>query len=63
MGHYALPLLWNEEIRGWANLRVENNKGRLHCETGFIDGRKPKGAAFKLALEEELERIGLFLGI
>lgn len=62
MGHYALPLLWNEGIRGWANLRVEKT-GRLHCETGFVDGKKPKGAAFKLALEEELERMRLFLGL
>jgi len=61
MGHYALPLLWGEDIRGWANLRVE--KGRLRCETGFVDGKKPKGPAFKLALEEELEAMKNFLGL
>ena len=64
MGHYALPLLWGEDIRGWANLRVDK-KGSLHCETGFVDGNKnkPKGAAFKLALEEELEGMRAFLGL
>jgi uncharacterized protein YcaQ len=61
MGHYALPLLWNEEIRGWANLRIED--GRLLHELGFVDGKTPRGAAFKLALEEELERMRRFLGL
>ena len=63
MGHYALPLLWGEEIQGWANLSVV--KGRLHCETGFVDGKnkKPKGAAFKAALDEELDRVRAFLGL
>ncbi|MDY0743536.1 crosslink repair DNA glycosylase YcaQ family protein [Paucibacter sp. R3-3] len=59
MGHYALPLLWGEEMLGWANLRLD--KGRLKHELGFI-GARPKGAAFKLALAEELERMRLFLG-
>ncbi|MBV8500827.1 MAG: YcaQ family DNA glycosylase [Paucibacter sp.] len=61
MGHYALPILWGEDIRGWANLRVD--KGRLHCETGFVDGNKPKGSAFKAALEEELHGMQVFLGL
>ena len=59
MGHYALPLLWGEDMLGWANLRLE--KGRLKHELGFALA-KPKGTAFKLALEEELERMRLFLG-
>jgi len=63
MGHYALPLLWGEDIRGWANLRVDK-KGGLHCETGFVDGKsKPKGAAFRAALEEELEGMRAFLSL
>jgi len=61
MGHYALPLLWGEEMLGWANLRLEKN-GRLTHELGFVNGR-PKGAAFKLALEEELQRVSEFLGL
>jgi len=60
MGHYALPLLWGEEMLGWANLRLED--GRLRHELGFA-GAKPRGTAFKLALEEELQRMGAFLGL
>jgi uncharacterized protein YcaQ len=59
MGHYALPLLWGEHMLGWANLSLVN--GRLKHQVGFVEG-KPKGTAFKLALEEELERMRLFLG-
>ncbi|MBV8604986.1 MAG: YcaQ family DNA glycosylase [Pelomonas sp.] len=61
MGHYALPLLWGEEIRGWANLRVD--RGRLHCETGFVEGRALRGAAFKAALADELDAMRGFLGL
>lgn len=60
MGHYALPLLWGEQMLGWANLRVE--QGRLQHELGFV-GSKPKGPAFKLALEDTLDRTERFLGL
>ncbi len=59
MGHYALPLLWGEQMLGWANLRLD--KGRLKHDLGFAAGARPKGAAFKLALEEELARMRVFL--
>lgn len=62
MGHYALPLLWGDAMLGWANLRLENKSGRLQHELGFVNGR-PKGAAFKLALDEELQRVSEFLGL
>lgn len=58
MGHYALPLLWGEQMLGWANLRVEG--GRLRHTLGFA-GAKPRGPAFRLALEEELQRMHAFL--
>ena len=60
MGHYALPLLWGEDMLGWANLRVE--AGHLRHELGFA-GPQPRGAAFKLALEEELQNMREFLGL
>lgn len=60
MGHYALPLLWGESIPGWANLRIEG--GRLKHELGFR-GPAPRGAAFKAALRDELERMRVFLGL
>lgn len=60
MGHYALPLLWGEQVLGWANVRLE--AGRLRHELGFA-GAKPRGAAFRLALDEELQRMHEFLGV
>ena len=58
MGHYAMPLLWGERVVGWANLKVV--EGELRCELGFV-GARPRGRAFRLALEEELERMREFL--
>jgi uncharacterized protein len=60
MGYYALPLLWGDRAIGWANLKVVNDD--LETELGFI-GTKPKGKAFKLALEAELEAMRGFLGL
>jgi uncharacterized protein YcaQ len=60
MGHYALPLLWGEQVIGWGNLRVQD--GRLVPEFGFI-GARPRSAVFKHALDQELQRMHLFLGL
>jgi uncharacterized protein YcaQ len=60
MGHYALPLLWQGQMLGWANLRLVN--GQLKHELGFVAGRRPRDAAFRRALEEELEKMRVFLG-
>lgn len=60
MGHYALPVLWGEQMVGWANLRVE--RGRLRNELGFVAGRPPRDAGFRRALDEELARIEVCLG-
>ena len=58
MGHYAMPMLWGEEMVGWANLKVID--GRLRHELGFA-GRRPTGRAFKLALDEALQQMQKFL--
>jgi uncharacterized protein YcaQ len=58
MGHYALPVLWGEQMVGWANLRLE--RGRLRHEMGFVAGR-PRDAGFQRALDEELARFEVFL--
>jgi uncharacterized protein YcaQ len=59
MGHYALPVLWGEQMVGWANLRLE--RGQLRHDVGFISGR-PGDAAFGQALDETLEGFRRFLG-
>lgn len=60
MGHYALPMLWGEQVLGWANLKVVD--GVLRHELGFA-GPRPRGRAFRLALDEALQRMQEFLGL
>jgi uncharacterized protein YcaQ len=60
MGHYALPLLWGEDVIGWANVRVVD--GQLKPELGFVKSR-PRSALFSAALDEELARMGDFLAL
>lgn len=57
-GYYALPILWGEDIIGWANAKATN--GRLHVETGYE--RKPKDEqAFRSSLETEVSSLAVFL--
>jgi uncharacterized protein YcaQ len=61
LGYYALPLLWRDRVIGWANVSVTS--GRLEAKFGYVASRPPRGPAFRNALEEELERLRLFLGL
>ena len=58
MGHYAMPMLWGEQMLGWANLKVVD--GRLQHELGFA-GPRPRGSDFHLALDEALQDMQEFL--
>jgi uncharacterized protein YcaQ len=64
-GHYALPLLWREDVIGWANVsasRGAKSSGTgLNVSLGFAVAR-PKDAAFEQGLEAEIARLGQFLG-
>jgi len=59
-GYYAMPLLWGEQMIGWANLGIA--AGVLDVDLGFVDAR-PKDRAFQRALEEELQAIREFLAV
>jgi uncharacterized protein YcaQ len=59
MGYYAMPLLWQDDIIGWAN--VSTQSGTFEIETGFVRS-KPKVRAFKTAFNEEVDHLRLFLG-
>jgi hypothetical protein len=59
-GHYALPLLWRDQVIGWANLKVVS--GRLLPDIGFVE-RRPREPAFARALDAELASISAFLGL
>lgn len=58
-GYYAMPLLWEDDVVGWANASVSG--GLLRVETGFA-GTRPAGAAFRRELEAEKARFAAFLG-
>ena len=58
LGHYAMPMLWGERMLGWANLKVVD--GRLRHELGFA-GSRPRGNAFRRALDQALQRMRKFL--
>ncbi len=58
LGYYALPLLWQSQVIGWANAKID--AGRLNIEFGFVDV-KPKARAFVNALDEEVARFRGFL--
>jgi uncharacterized protein len=58
-GYYALPLLWKDRVIGWGNLSVVN--GELKSSLGYDAQGAPRDRVFRIALEEELERIRMFL--
>lgn len=60
-GYYALPLLWREQVIGWGNLAVRDD--RLDVDLGYVAGSPPKDAAFDRALEDELARLRTFLAL
>jgi len=57
-GYYAMPLLWRDQVIGWANLAVKG--GELSAELGYVEAA-PGDREFSVKLEEELERIRVFL--
>ncbi len=61
LGYYALPMLWRDQVIGWANARVEaGRKPQLKVEFGYAT-KKPREAAFRLAQEAEVETFRRFL--
>lgn len=60
MGHYAMPVLWGEQVLGWVNLRVEG--GRLKHELGFAL-KRPSSADIRPALTRALDHFEQFLGL
>ncbi len=60
-GYYALPLLWRDQVLGWANASADG--GRLVVEAGYMAGRAPRGPAFRAALDAEVDRLRGFLSL
>jgi uncharacterized protein YcaQ len=60
LGYYAMPLLWRDQVIGWANLSVKN--GALEHELRYINS-PPRERPFKRELDAELERMRSFLRV
>jgi uncharacterized protein YcaQ len=60
-GYYALPLLWREQVIGWANLSV--NGQELTIDAGYVAGHAPRDRGFRRAFADERARLSEFLGL
>ena len=60
-GYYAMPLLWRDQVIGWGNLTVRDN--RLDAALGFVAGHPPHTPAFEAALIAELTALPQCLGV
>jgi len=57
-GYYALPLLWQDRVVGWANVKAQD--GDVRVDLGFVKAR-PRGREFTRELEAEIDRLREFL--
>jgi uncharacterized protein len=62
LGYYALPLLRDNAVIGWGNLRVTASN-RLSGRFAFVAGYKPTDTRFRIHLEAEMDRMRRFLGL
>ena len=58
LGYYALPMLWRNHVIGWGNVSIVN--GSVKASFGYV-GRRPRDRQFTRGLDEELERLRVFL--
>jgi hypothetical protein len=58
-GYYALPLLWRDQIVGWANVALRGRQ--LEADVRFVDAKPPRDRSFKSELDAELDRMRVFL--
>ena len=60
LGYYAMPVLWREDVIGWANASVD--EGNLNIEFGY-SSQRPRDSMFKQKAEFEVARMATFLGL
>ena len=60
-GYYALPLLWRDDVIGWANASVAGRD--LTIDVGYVAGKPPRDRRFHQALADERARLCTFLGL
>jgi uncharacterized protein YcaQ len=61
LGYYALPLLWRDLVVGWANVATVD--GGISPDVRFVAGRPPRDRGFAAALDDELSRLAVSLGL
>lgn len=59
-GYYAMPMLWGDDIIGWANAKV--HKAVLNVDVGFVE-KVPTESDFSAELDGEIERLETFLNL
>jgi uncharacterized protein len=61
LGYYALPMLWRDQIIGWGNFSIAG--GKLQTNLGYVEPQTERDRSFTRALEAELSRFEVFLGL
>lgn len=59
LGYYALPMLWRDQVIGWANVTREGMSTAV--DVGYVSGRAPRDRSFKQSLEQDIEDLRRFL--
>jgi len=57
-GYYALPVLWRDEVIGWANVAADGDD--INADLGYV-ASQPRDRAFQRELRSELARMRRFL--
>ena len=60
-GYYALPVLWRDQVIGWANAAAKDDC--LVVQPGYVHGEEPRAAQFRAALLDEAALMAAFLGL
>lgn len=59
-GYYALPVLWRDQVIGWANVSVAGRA--LDTSVGFVS-RPPRDRRFRESMDAERSRLSTFLDL
>ena len=60
LGYYAMPVLWEDRVVGWANAEVRDR--HLFVKFGYVT-RRPAEKRYHDAAEKEIQRMAQFLGL
>lgn len=59
-GYYAMPLLWCDQVIGWANAKITGQD--LDVQLGFV-GNPPRDRDFRTEVDAEIARLEAFLDL